>query len=165
MEQFLHRIKSQRIILLGICMLGILLLVACSKKAEEPKAEESSRVELQVETKEESKEESKEETMGYTQITMADAWELFKTEGDYVIVDVRRADEFADGHIPGAILIPNETIQDTPPAELPDKDQLIYIYCRSGNRSKQASAKLVAMGYINIVEFGGIMNWPGAIEK
>lgn len=103
--------------------------------------------------------------MTYTQITMAEAFELFKTEGDYLIVDVRRADEFAAGHIPGAIHIANESIGEVPPEELPDKDQLIYIYCRSGNRSKQAAAKLVAMGYTNLVEFGGIIDWPGEIEQ
>ena len=65
-------------------------------------------------------------------------------------------------HILNAICIPNETIDTEPPAELPDKDQLILVYCRSGNRSKQASEKLAAMGYTNIKEFGGINTWPGA---
>lgn len=96
---------------------------------------------------------------------MEDAKELFKIPGDYVIVDVRRVDEFAAGHLPHAINIANESIIDTPPAELPDKDQLIYIYCRSGNRSKQAASKLLAMGYTNLVEFGGIIDWTGEIEK
>ena len=101
----------------------------------------------------------------YTSITMEEAKEIFQEKGDYLIVDVRRADEFAEGHIPGAINIANEDIASTEPAELPDKDQVIYVYCRSGNRSKQASAKLAAMGYTNIVEFGGILDWTGEVEK
>lgn len=113
-------------------------------------------------TEEMPKEEPK--TVGYRCITMEEAKALFETPGEYVIVDVRRADEFASGHIPGAINIPNESIAQTCPPELPDRDQLIYIYCRSGNRSKQASTKLAAMGYTNIVEFGGILDWTGATE-
>lgn len=101
----------------------------------------------------------------YTSITMEDAKEIFQEKGDYLIVDVRRADEFAEGHIPGAINIANEDIVSSEPAELPDKDQVIYVYCRSGNRSKQASAKLAAMGYTNIVEFGGILDWTGEVER
>ena len=101
----------------------------------------------------------------YTSIDMETAKGIFETEGDYMILDVRRADEFADGHIPGAINVANEDIQDVEPAELPDKNQTIYVYCRSGNRSKQAASKLAAMGYTNIIEFGGIMDWTGEIER
>ena len=101
----------------------------------------------------------------YTSITMEDAKEIFQEKGDYLIVDVRRADEFAEGHIQGAINIANEDIVSSEPAELPDKDQVIYVYCRSGNRSKQASEKLAAMGYTNIVEFGGILDWTGEVER
>lgn len=98
-------------------------------------------------------------------ITMAEAKEIFQTPGNYIILDVRRADEFAAGHIPGAINVANESILSDPPAELPDMDRLIYVYCRSGNRSKQAAAKLVAMGYTHIVEFGGFLDWTGEVEK
>ena len=84
-----------------------------------------------------------------------------ETEKDYVILDVRTHEEFAEKHIPNAICVPVEDISDTPPAELPDKDQLILVYCRSGNRSKTASQKLVDLGYTNIVEFGGINTWDG----
>lgn len=101
----------------------------------------------------------------YTSITMEEAKEIFKEDGDYIILDVRREDEFAEGHIPGAINIANEDIQDTEPERLPDKEQTIYVYCRSGNRSKQAAAKLAAMGYTGIVECGGILDWTGEIEK
>ena len=101
----------------------------------------------------------------YTSIKMSEAKEIFEKEGDYIIVDVRRPDEFAKGHIPNAINIPNETIDQEEPEQLPDKDQDIYVYCRSGNRSKQASQKLVEMGYTSIIEFGGILDWPGVTEK
>ena len=104
-------------------------------------------------------------SIDFTSITMEEAKDIFATEGDYIILDVRRADEFSQGHIPGAINIANEDIIDTEPAELKDKNQTIYVYCRSGNRSKQASAKLAAMGYINIVECGGIIDCTGEVEK
>lgn len=100
----------------------------------------------------------------YTSISMDEARTIFEQDGDYIIVDVRRADEFAEGHIPGAINIANESISTEMPSELPDKNQVIYIYCRSGNRSKQASEKLAAMGYTNIIEFGGIIDWTGDVE-
>lgn len=106
-----------------------------------------------------------ENNMSYKSITMDEAKELFETPGDYIILDVRRSDEFAEGHIPNAVNIANEDITDTEPSGLPDKNQLIYVYCRSGNRSKQASEKLTAMGYTNIVEFGGITDWKGEIVK
>lgn len=106
-----------------------------------------------------------DEMAQYTSISMDEAKEIFKTPGDYIILDVRRADEFADGHIPGAINVANESIVDKEPVELPDKQQTIYVYCRSGNRSKQASEKLAKMGYTSIIEFGGILDWKGNIEK
>ena len=106
-----------------------------------------------------------EQMAEYTSITMDEAKDIFMTEGDYIILDVRRADEFAEGHIPGAINVANEDIFNTEPTELQDKEQVIYVYCRSGNRSKQAAAKLAAMGYSNIIEFGGIMDWTGEIEQ
>lgn len=105
------------------------------------------------------------EDMSYISITMEEAKVVFETQGNYIILDVRREDEFATGHIPGAINIANEDIGTEMPAGLQDKDQIIYVYCRSGNRSKQASNKLVAMGYTNIIEFGGILDWTGEIEK
>jgi rhodanese-related sulfurtransferase len=77
-----------------------------------------------------------------------------------IVVDVRTESEYKEGHIEGAILIPNETIIDTPPEELPDFDSEILVYCRSGNRSQQAAEKLVKMGYTNVSDFGGIIDWP-----
>ena len=97
----------------------------------------------------------------YRQITMDEAIVMMEEESNYIILDVRTPEEFSEKHIPGAINIPNETIGTEEVPELPYKDQLILIYCRSGNRSKQASEKLVRLGYTNIVEFGGINDWPG----
>jgi len=97
----------------------------------------------------------------YRQINMDEAVTIMEEESGYIILDVRTPEEFADKHIPGAINIPNETIGTEEVLELPDKDQLILVYCRSGNRSKQAAEKLVTLGYTNIVEFGGINDWPG----
>ena len=99
----------------------------------------------------------------YRQITMQQAVEMMEKEENYIILDVRTQEEFAAGHVPGAIVIPNETIGTEEIPQLPDKDQLIMVYCRSGNRSKQASDKLVKLGYTNIVEFGGIIDWPGEV--
>lgn len=106
-----------------------------------------------------------EGTNMYKQISMAEAKEMMNTESDYILLDVRTQEEYADGHIPGAICVPNEEIDTEPPVELPDKEQVILVYCRSGNRSRQAAEKLAAMGYSNIKEFGGIIDWNGEIEK
>ncbi len=102
-------------------------------------------------------------TTGYRQVTTEEAVNIMQTEENYVILDVRTAQEFASGHIPGAALLPNETIGTEEIPLLPDKDQLILVYCRSGNRSKQAAEKLAQLGYTNIVEFGGINSWTGEI--
>ena len=102
---------------------------------------------------------------GYRRISMNEAMQIIKNESGYVILDVRRPDEFAEGRIPGAINVPNEDIGTAEIAELPDKSQLILVYCRSGRRSKEAAEKLVKLGYTNIVEFGGILDYTGEIEK
>ncbi len=101
----------------------------------------------------------------YRQISMDEAVKMMEEEENYIVLDVRRADEFAAGHIPGAIHVANESIGTDEIPELPDKDQLILVYCRSGRRSKEASQKLADLGYTNIVEFGGINDWPGEIEE
>lgn len=101
----------------------------------------------------------------YTQITQDTAKEMMNAEDGHVIVDVRRQDEYDEGHIPSAILIPNESIKDTRPDELPDLEQTILVYCRSGRRSKEAAQKLADMGYKNVYEFGGIIEWTGDIVK
>ena len=105
-----------------------------------------------------------EQEISYRQITMDAAVAMMEEEEGYIILDVRTVAEFDEKHIPGAINIPNETIGTDAIPELPDKDQLILVYCRSGNRSKQASEKLVKLGYTNVVEFGGIIDWPGETE-
>ena len=97
----------------------------------------------------------------YRQINVEEADAMMEEESGYLILDVRTAEEYSEKHIPGAINIPNETIGTEDIPELPDKEQLILVYCRSGNRSKQASEKLVKLGYTNIVEFGGIHDWTG----
>ncbi len=97
----------------------------------------------------------------YHQIDQETAKDMMKKDDGHVIVDVRRQDEYESGHIPGAILIPNESIGTEKPAALPDLNQILLVYCRSGNRSKQAAGKLAAMGYTNVYEFGGINTWTG----
>ncbi len=101
--------------------------------------------------------------LGYQQITQDEAKEMMKADDGHAIVDVRREDEYAAGHIPGAILVPNESIGDKMPEQLPDKEQILLVYCRSGNRSKQAAVKLAALGYTQVYEFGGIMSWTGEV--
>lgn len=101
----------------------------------------------------------------YTQVDGAKAQTMMKESDEYIIVDVRTPKEYAKMHIKGAINVPNESIGDEAVAELPDKEQQIFVYCRSGRRSKQASDKLAAIGYSNIVEFGGIEDWEGPTES
>ncbi len=102
---------------------------------------------------------------GFRRVSAEEAAGLMETEENYIILDVRRPDEFDTGHIPNAINVPNEEIGDGEIDELPDKSQLILVYCRSGRRSLEASEKLVRLGYTNIVEFGGILDWQGEIVK
>ena len=104
---------------------------------------------------------SDEQENSYRQISMDEAVTMMEEESGYIILDVRTPEEFRERHIPNAINIPNETIGSEDIQELPDKDQLILVYCRSGNRSKQASGKLAELGYTNIVEIGGINDWTG----
>ena len=104
---------------------------------------------------------SNEQENSYRQISMDEAVTMMEEESGYIILDVRTPEEYRERHIPNAINIPNETIGSEDIQELPDKDQLILVYCRSGNRSKQASGKLAELGYTNIVEIGGINDWTG----
>ena len=101
----------------------------------------------------------------YRQIDSEEAAALMEEKNNYIILDVRTEEEYSEGHIPNAINIPNESIGTEEIPELPDKDQLILVYCRSGNRSKQASRKLADLGYTNIVEFGGIIDWTGETQS
>ena len=101
----------------------------------------------------------------YVNITAEEAKEIMDTEEGYVILDVREQDEYDAGHISGAILIPYTQIEAKANEMLPDKDQLILVYCRSGRRSKIAAEALAELGYTNIKEFGGILDWPYEVEK
>lgn len=101
----------------------------------------------------------------YEMITAEDTKKIMDTEKDYIILDVREQDEFAEGHIKGAILLPYTEIESKAEAVLPDKDKLILVYCRSGRRSKIAAESLVSLGYTNVKEFGGIIDWPYEVEK
>ncbi|MDD6252208.1 MAG: rhodanese-like domain-containing protein [Oscillospiraceae bacterium] len=105
------------------------------------------------------------EKASYKQISMSEAMQIIESEKDYIILDVRRADEFSKGHIPGAINVPNESIGSGEIPELPNKDQMILVYCRSGRRSKEAASKLADLGYTDIIEFGGILDYKGELEK
>ena len=128
----------------GILLLaGLLLLTGCSAEGQSTEPPDTAP--------------------GYRQIDQETAKQMMEQDDGAVIVDVRRFDEYESGHIPGAICIPNESIGETRPEELPDPDQTLLIYCRSGNRSKQAAAKLAAMGYARICEFGGIIDWTGEV--
>ena len=133
--------KKVRLILLAAF---VLLLTACSSGGQIMDGEDMVR--------------------SYTQISQDQAKEMIEKEDGHIIVDVRRQDEFETGHIPGAICIPNESIGTEQPEGLPDLNQVILVYCRSGNRSKQAAQKLFDMGYTNVYEFGGIIDWTGEIE-
>ena len=123
-----------------IAMTAVLILTGCGSSADDKTAGDKKT---------------------YRQVSPEEAAAMMEEETDYIILDVRTQEEYEASHIPGAICIPNETIGTDDIPELPDKDQLILVYCRSGNRSKQASEKLAKQGYANIVEFGGINSWTG----
>ena len=101
----------------------------------------------------------------YEQITAEEAKKIMDSVEEHIILDTREQDEFDEGHIPGAILIPYTEIENKAEAMLPDKDKLILVYCRSGRRSKIAAESLSKLGYTNIKEFGGIIDWTYEIEK
>ena len=100
----------------------------------------------------------------YEQITQEEAKQIMDTTNGYILLDTRTREEYDQSHIPGALLIPHTEIAERAEEELPDKDQLILVYCRSGNRSKQASEVLAELGYTNVKEFGGIHTWPYEVE-
>ncbi len=108
---------------------------------------------------------SETEENTYEQITQIKAKEIMDSGEEYILLDVRTKEEFDDGHIEGAILIPDFEIEERAETELPDKDALILVYCRSGRRSKNAASILAALGYTNVREFGGINNWAYGVVK
>ena len=101
----------------------------------------------------------------YEQISAEEAKRIMDSGEEHIILDTREQDEFDEGHIPGAILIPYTEIENKAEEMLPDKDKLILVYCRSGRRSKIASEALSKLGYTNVKEFGGIIDWPYGVEK
>lgn len=110
-----------------------------------------------------SSENDKNTENTYKQITSAEAKDLMDSEENYIILDVRTEEEFAEGHIKDAILIPDYEIGEKAESVLTNKEQLILVYCRSGRRSKNAASELAALGYTNIQEFGGIIDWTYGI--
>ena len=138
-------LKKRRIALIGLA--SLLLLSSCGGQ----------------DTPAEGMRDGEGAERSYRQISQEEAAQLIERESGYVILDVRTAEEFAAGHIPGAVNLPNEDIGGERPAELPDTKQLILVYCRTGRRSKEASQKLLELGYDNVAEFGGIVTWPGEI--
>ena len=122
----------------------LLMLAGCAGSAPAPQEETHPRI-------------------THREVSMEEAIAMMESESGYLILDVRTPSEFAEKHIPGAMNIANEAIGTEEIPELPDKNQLILVYCRSGNRSKQASRKLADLGYCNVVEFGGINSWPGPV--
>lgn len=147
--------KRHGILLIGLTLACIGLLSACSPAGESPS------VPLE-ESPSSSSQSAGEEA--YHKIT-ADEAKKMMDEGGVTVVDVRRAEEYAQAHIPGALLVPNETIGDEPPQALPDKDAVLLVHCRTGVRSRQASDKLVELGYRQVYDFGGIADWKYETES
>ena len=145
-----------------LLILSCMFFCACVQNKSDQSDVSSQQV---TDSESQSSDEGSEQEMTYEQISMEEAKQLMAGEEGYVIMDARTIEEYANGHIPDAICIPNESIGDVMPEKLPDKEQLILVYCRSGNRSKQASQKLAELGYTNVKEFGGIMDWDGDIEQ
>lgn len=137
----------------------ILLLCGCSGSNENSASQTSD-----TQSSGTSSQVSEVSKIKYKQISQKEAMEIMKKETGFIILDVRTISEFTDGHIPGAICVPNEKIGSSDIPQLPDKSQKILVYCRSGRRSKEASEKLANIGYTNILEFGGINDWKGSVE-
>ena len=134
-------------LILLVSLFFVAVLSACSKTQEKSNAQE------------------KTESMSFIMVSMAEGLEIAKKNPDAIIIDVRRDNEYKSGHIPGAVLFTMENISEkTAKRILPDKDRLVLIYCRSGRRSKIAAQNLVDLGYTNIVEFGGIIDYHGELE-
>ena len=143
--------KFLKIFSFSFAIVSSLLLFSCSNGASE--------------TEQTVTDMKSEKPISYEQITQEKAKELMETQTGYLIIDARTDEEFAQGHIEGAVLIPEYEIEQKAPQIIPDKDTLILVYCRSGRRSKIASEELVKLGYTNVKEFGGIIDWKYEIVK
>ena len=137
-----NRVRGRYLIFFPLLAAAAVLLAGCGAKGQ-PEGEEMKKE--------------------YTMITQEEAREMMQRDDGHIILDVRRQDEYEQGHIPGAVCIPNEEIEDEMPEGLPDLDQILLVYCRSGRRSKDAARKLSDMGYTNVYEFGGIIDWTGEV--
>ena len=149
--------KTKGWLLILMTMISLFGLSACGEEGRNEKVTE--------EVSATSGEVTSEDKVTYEQISQEEAKKMMDTETGYVIIDARTEEEFAEGHIEGAVLIPEYEIADRAEKELPDKGALILVYCRSGRRSKIASEELVKLGYTNVKEFGGIIDWPYEIVK
>ena len=139
------------ILMLGIC-LSLFGFCSCGDKNTGDATTENSAEKTTV-------------AIAYEQISQDEAKRIMDTEDGFVIIDARTEEEFREGHIEGAILIPEYEIAERAEKEIPEKDTLILVYCRSGRRSKIASDALVQLGYTNVKEFGGIIDWQYEIVK
>lgn len=140
---------SKKIILLALAIITVATVFAgCTQKTN---TEQTEATQVNIGT--------------YYQIPQDEAKRIMDEESDYIIVDAREQSEYDEGHIKGAIVIPYTEIEQKAEEMLPDKEQLILVYCRSGRRSKIAAQSLANMGYINVKEFGGIIDWQYGIEK
>ena len=152
-------------LVLGIAIMGI-FVTSCGIDGNNVQNSEGNSQVKSVEDQEKTQMLPEENKLGtVTVLTAEEAYQRMESGDPIVIVDVRTEEEYNTGHIEGAILIPNETILDTKPELLPDEDAEILIYCRSGNRSAKAAKKLAALGYTNIYDFGGIIDWPYEISE
>ena len=140
-------------LLVSAAVLCLAALTACGAQSPSSPASSSSAAESAAAS-------SSDTGAVYHSATPQQVKEWLDSGSTVTVVDVRTQGEYGSGHLPGAILIPNETISDAPPAQLPDKDAVIVVYCRTGGRSRQAANKLVAIGYTNIYDMGGIQSWP-----
>jgi len=139
-----------------LALLSLLLLVGCADTAPQEQAADDTLMQ-----------EEQEVALGYQQITPEEAKSMMDEYGDAaVILDVRAQEEYDEAHIPNAKLLPHDTIDETNAAEIiSEKDTVVLVYCRSGNRSKKASEALAALGYSQVYEFGGIRDWPYDTEQ
>lgn len=150
---------------LAALVVGVLLALSACSAADKPKETAGQTEETTQSAGNSMTQESQTAAdEAYHKITAEEAKKMID-EGGVIVVDVRRADEYAQKHIPGAVLVPNEDIGEEQPELLPDKDAVLLVHCRTGIRSKQASDKLVELGYTNVYDFGGIEDWPYETES